>query len=106
MSTVSESDDTGSTQWWRDLNTAFRQERFDRADQDIALLKRLGVVYTTNENGDHMMIDDKVHGRIDFWPTTGRWICTPAKRRSRGIASLLDFLSIEHEPIVPLVKRN
>ncbi len=97
---VHSADDEGSTQFWNDIHNIKRADRRDRAAQDVELLKRLGVVYSSNDNGVHLMIDDKSRGRVDFWPTTGRWECRSQKKLNRrGISSLLDFLGVEHEPV-------
>ncbi len=80
-----------------------REERHDRAAQDIDLLKRYGVDYSSNDGDVHLMIYDKARGRVDFWPTTGRWRRLDGKRKGTGIDKLLDYLGVEHEPIAPFL---
>lgn len=99
--TIAAEDDVGSPEYWRQLNGANRRDRMNQGGDDVARLDRLGVTYTANDNGVHLMIEDKIRVRIDFWPTTGRWQCLSGKRRSRGISGLLDCLNIAHEPVVP-----
>ena len=102
MSAALENDDDTAA-FWSDLNKVRREERHDRGAQDIDVLKRYGVVYSSNDGDVHLMIDDKVRGRVDFWPTTGRWQCLAGKRKGTGISKLLDYLGIEHEPIAPFL---
>jgi hypothetical protein len=80
-----------------ELYNALRAEDQERRAANAALapaliaeLEGLGHrVVTLSENGPHLRVD----GRIDFWPSTGRWIVTGKGRGGRGKTTLLAALS-------------
>ena len=51
-------------------------------------LTKNNIPYEVMSNGIHFVVDS----RIDFWPTTGKWIERKSKRKGRGITSLIDIV--------------
>ena len=99
MTEAAEELEPGSTEYWQAINNDRREQRHDRAAQDIELLKRHGVTFTTRNGDVHLMIDHETRGQVDFWPTTGLRHGQAADKKGRGIPMLLDHLGISHEPI-------
>lgn len=46
-----------------------------------------GVPFTDHNNGIHLVVDS----RIDYWPSTGLFICRHTKFKQRGVQNLLNF---------------
>lgn len=57
-------------------------------------LKALGIPFTTNNAGVHLMLTHNGQ-RIDYWPGTGKWRVPATGHSRRGIKSLLDFLKVQ-----------
>lgn len=61
------------------------------------MLDKLGVKYTTNNNGVHLVV---AHGQIqvDFWPGTGKWIARDQKKtEGRGVHGLLKHIGVRRD---------
>ena len=61
------------------------------ANKSTQLLIDNDVVFTSNNNGVHLIVE----GRgclIDFWPSTGKWINRPSGIPRRGVFRLLGFI--------------
>lgn len=68
----------------------FRKEESDKRKYNnlvnsTALLDKEKIPYEVKNNGIHYVVD----GRIDYWPTTGKFIVRSNKKTGRGIFNLL-----------------
>ena len=51
-------------------------------------IKRSGYSFVTHNDGLHIVIEN----RVDYWPSTGKFIDRQTKRKGRGILPLLKYL--------------
>ena len=61
------------------------------ANKSTQLLLDNHVVFTSNNNGVHLVIEGR-YCLIDFWPSTGTWIHRPSGIPRRGVFRLLGFI--------------
>jgi len=87
-------EDEGSTEFWRAINEGKRERRHERAADAVSCLKDHGIVFRTKDNV-HLIIEDAIMGRVDYWPTTGLWMAAQHKLERCGIEPLLKFLGCE-----------
>lgn len=73
---------------FRAMRKHWQEKRESNREQSTARLTREGVVFESKNDGIHLIVE----GRVDYWPSTGRWIERANRRRHRGIKSLLAFL--------------
>lgn len=74
---------------WREIRKGERQERADKAPEQIAKLEQLGfMVRELSPHGPHLRIIDAV----DYWPSTGKWRFLKERARGHGFDSLLRAL--------------
>jgi hypothetical protein len=67
-----------------------RQERADKAPEQIAKLEHLGfMVRELSPHGPHLRIIESV----DYWPSTGKWRFLKGRARGHGFDSLLRALN-------------
>jgi len=85
--------------YWRDVKGHFKerskQKRQSNTDWSTQHLTNLGIAFESKNNGVHLVIkhNNKV---VDFWPSTGRFICRSGKMDdydSRGINRLVKYLN-------------
>lgn len=71
----------------------FKQEkRADNRAQSAAVLSRSGIVFTSNNDGAHLVVlaGSKT---VDFWPGTGLWIVRGQETyRHRGVRKLVGYV--------------
>ena len=81
--------DVGDT--FRALRDEGQRKRERNRDYAQAALEQRGINFEIKNFGAHIIVDGP-HGKIDYWPGTGRWICRISKRRMFGIRSLLQYV--------------
>lgn len=59
-------------------------------DRSTELLVSRGVKFESHNHGYHLVVE-AAHGKIDFWPSTGRWLGR-AQGAGRGVKNLLMHL--------------
>ena len=57
----------------------------------IDILDALDIKYEKKKDGIHLIVS-KGDSYIDYWPTTGLWICRKTKHSRRGIQTLLRYI--------------
>lgn len=67
------------------MKEASKERRANNRDRSTEILVLAGVPFVSKNNGAHLIVD----GRFDFWPGTGLWKERDARRKGRGIRSLL-----------------
>lgn len=78
---------------YKAMKDVSKVKRAHNREQSAALLSAEGIVFTTNNDGVHLIIEGRTHF-IDFWPGTGKW-------RSRcgvkgfGVRNLIQFIKGE-----------
>lgn len=60
--------------------------------QSTQILKAKGVDFVAKNNGVHLIVDSS-KGKIDFWPTTGKYIRRLDGKSGRGVFNMLDMVS-------------
>lgn len=76
--------------FWRDVNQA-RKKRQNNHESALKLLKENNIEFESKNNGLHLIIHGR-NCRIDFWPTTGKYI-TKDGNSGRGVFNLIKLLS-------------
>jgi predicted Ser/Thr protein kinase len=66
-----------------------KEKKANNIDGSLSLLESMGVEHKVLSYNNHHTL---VVGRIDFWPSTGKWIDRKTKRYGRGIRKLLNYL--------------
>lgn len=85
--------------YWRDVKDHLKdrgtKKRADNTKWSTNHLQNLGIEFESKNNSVHLVI--KHNGKIvDFWPSTGRFICRSGKMDdidSRGIERLIKYLN-------------
>lgn len=84
-------------EYWRDvkpfLKEQSRKKRASNQENSTAILRATGVKFEQKNNGVHLIVkhNDKV---VDFWPSTGRFICRSRKKDDFGVFNLLKYLGV------------
>lgn len=80
---------------WRQHNKERKEKRWDNLDRSLSLLRKVNVKFKSfDTQGLHLLIDE----RIDFWPTTGRWVVRNSKDKGRGVQQLIKYV-VEKAPV-------
>lgn len=79
------------SEMWREVHADSQSKRADNQRRSTALLSARGIPFESFNEGLHLVVDH----RIDFWPSTGKWIFRPPiKKQGRGVFKLLDALKL------------
>ena len=73
-----------------DWNQYKEERRTKRANNKIVstqMLENSGIKYESKNNGVHLIVES-ANGKIDFWPSTGKWICRTGDK-GRGVTNLI-----------------
>ena len=74
----------------------FRKHKKDKKSKNLQRSTQLligeGIGFTTNNFGIHLIIDS-YRGKVDFWPSTGRWVFRDKDFRGRGVQSLISHIN-------------
>ncbi len=80
--------------FWRDVKPEMqarsKEKRANNREQSAKLLSDAGIVFSSNNNGAHLIVE----GRdcfVDFWPGTGKWI-TRNKEAGFGVRNLIKHI--------------
>jgi len=74
--------DTGDM--WREIKKDSKAKKQSNYDRAIERLNKLEIPYTC-PNSNHVVVDEK----IDYWPSTGKFIVRKSNKKGRGIKALL-----------------
>jgi len=78
---------------WRDvrpfINANSFKKKANNKENVFKLLKKKSVPFEVKNGGIHLVID----GHVDYWPTTGKFICRDTKTTGRGIFNLLKHIN-------------
>lgn len=83
--------------YWRDVKPLLKEQsqkkRASNQENSTAILRALSVKFEQKNNGVHLIVkhNEKV---VDFWPSTGRFICRSGKKDAYGVFNLLNHLGI------------
>ena len=69
-----------------------KAKKLKNQECSTGMLKKLGINIESKNNGNHLIIPARA-GKIDFWPSTGKWICRSTGRSSRGIKRLMIYIA-------------
>lgn len=73
----------------------FRKHKQDKKSDNIKKSTQLlideGIDFITQNFGIHLIITCW-RGKVDFWPSTGRWIFRDKDFRGRGVKSLIYYI--------------
>lgn len=84
-------------EYWRDvkpfLKERARQKREKNKESSTEILIKHGVAFESKNEGIHLIVRhaSKI---VDFWPSTGRFICRSGKRDDHGVFNLLKYLKV------------
>ena len=85
-----------SAGFWRDFKEVLTPKRKLKKEQNriqsTETLQHAGVVFTSHNNGLHLIIKLSETDRVDFWPSTGTWWEKNGKR-GRGVQPLLNYIN-------------
>lgn len=83
-------DDTGAM--WRAHKAYRKEKRHANKDASTRMLTQRGIKFVSKNEGVHLIVQagDKT---VDFWPTTGLWICRSPKIERRGVMKLITFVA-------------
>lgn len=81
--------DTGYT--YRAMSEHSKNKRAFNRDQSAKYLNDNGIIFSTNNNGAHLIIEGK-DCYIDFWPGTGKWK-TRKGHNGFGVKNLVDYIN-------------
>lgn len=87
---VAKDDDTGSTEYWRDIKRARQDKRADNRKNSASYLRERGIPFTESISGVHLIVEGR-ECAIDFWPGTGKWYCRSGKK-GFGVRSLVEYI--------------
>jgi hypothetical protein len=91
---MSEHDENEVTEMYREARKLSSDKRSHNRMASRQLLTKLGVEWTTKNNGVHLVVKHKGF-ELDFWPGTGRWNSRHDRtHRGRGVHSLLRFMGV------------
>lgn len=76
---------------FNDMRQRAKEKRVQNTIYSTSLLDSKGVNYVTHNGGAHLMISE-AGAIIDYWPSTGLWICRGNPYKHRGVQSLLRYL--------------
>ncbi len=82
-------DDSGSTEFWRDVRKFKHEKRASNRDRSTEILVIAGIPFVSKNNGAHLIVAE----RFDFWPGTGLWMERGKPKKHRGIQSLIRELT-------------
>ena len=68
-----------------------KEKKQQNKKSSIALLDKIKVQYTTNNDGIHLIVQSG-RGIIDFWPTTGKFIARRTKYTGRGVNNMIKYM--------------
>ena len=59
--------------------------------QGLASLKERGVAFSEHNGGAHLVVQG-LHGFIDYWPGTGKWVCRVSRKSGFGSETLIRYI--------------
>jgi hypothetical protein len=87
---MTEDDDVGSTEYWRDIKQARQEKRSDNRENSAAYLRDRGIPFVEKNMGAHLIVEGR-ECFIDFWPGTGKWHSRCGKK-GFGVRNLVAFI--------------
>jgi hypothetical protein len=82
-------------EYFDDLRAVSQDKRRKNREWSAEYLRKLGINFTTNNGGVHLMISQQ-ETIVDFWPGTGKWIVRPTREQKklegRGVLNLVKEL--------------
>jgi hypothetical protein len=91
-------DDTGSTEYWRDIKQARQAKRASNRDDSAQLLTEAGITFESKNDGAHLIVwigKSASDRKINFWPGTGLWMLDNTKSKSQrnyGVKNLIQYV--------------
>jgi hypothetical protein len=83
--------------YWRDVKPFLKEQskkkRASNQENSTAILRALSLKFEQKNNGVHLIVKHN-EKTVDFWPSTGRFICRSGKKGDYGIFNLLKHLGI------------
>lgn len=83
--------------FWRDVKPFIKERSNEKKRRNLenALksLKDNNISYEEKSNGIHLVVE----GKIDYWPTTGKFIRRSDKKQGRGIRNLVRVVKENYE---------
>jgi hypothetical protein len=70
---------------FRAMNEYKKQKRKSNTQKSTQILIDKGIKFVSLNHGSHLFVD----GKIDFWPSTGKWIVRGGKKYHRGVFKLI-----------------
>ena len=67
------------------------EKRLSNREHAASRLTELGISYQSKNFGIHLIVSGK-DGLIDFWPSTGKWVCRDTQQKGRGIRGVINKL--------------
>jgi hypothetical protein len=75
---------------WREQKN---EKKRNNREYSTQLLIDNGVAFEEKNGGAHLIVESK-SGKIDFWPSTGLYMCRESGRKGRGVRNLLKVVGI------------
>ncbi len=72
--------------------TAETLRRRANEKSNIEVLNQLQIPYVRRNTSNKMAAFLQIAGRINFWPSTGKWIDKPTARYGKGLPRLFEFM--------------
>lgn len=80
---------------WRDHKEARKEKKEANQESSTEILNGSGVKFESKNFGRHLIIQGEGE-KVDFWPSTGKWIVRNG-REGRGVRKLLKYLGVTVE---------
>jgi hypothetical protein len=77
------------------FNALKKERQKKRAENRVASTATLvsrGIRFESHNDGIHLMVNGP-DGYVDFWPSTGKWVCRATGRKGRGVKNLIAHIN-------------
>ncbi len=77
---------------YRRYRENLKVEKCLRMAVSTRIMDEQGVKYKRVKSGGIHTVVERPHGLIDYWPTTGKWICRETGLKRFGVGNLISYL--------------
>jgi hypothetical protein len=70
-----------------------KKRKVDNKNRSTEILKGNGVLFSTHNNGLHLIVKSGVY-KVDFWPSTGKFKVRGQNKYRRGVFNLLKVIGV------------
>lgn len=77
------------------LKEAGAAKRRENQENSTRILDEKGVEFESKNRGVHLVVTGK-DGLIDFWPSTGKFLCRNKSCQGRGVLNLIKLCEVKN----------